>query len=65
MEKLNKFMSSGAAQNEYDNSQTWPVWLMKDDFSAWYMKEIAWRTDQGLPPIPLPPPEIIEQIIKE
>ncbi len=46
-------------------AQTWPVWLMPEDFEKWYIGEQRYRQDMGMIPLPSPPVDVIQQVIKK
>jgi len=46
-------------------AQTWPTWLLPEDFEKWYVYEQEWRRDLGYIPLPNPPSDVINQILKK
>jgi hypothetical protein len=48
-------------QEELKN-QTWPIWLLPNDFRDWYKYEQRCRKDSGNNMLPDPPIEIIHKV---
>jgi len=49
-------------QKEELKNQTWPIWLLPNDFRDWYKYEQRCRKDSGNPMLPNPPMEIIHKV---
>lgn len=49
-------------QKDILENQTWPIWLLPNDFLSWYKYEQMCRHDKGITQLPDPPADIIHKV---
>jgi len=45
-------------------SQTWPIWLLPEDFRSWYIHEQNVRKNSGRMSLPEPPIDVIFKVFR-
>jgi hypothetical protein len=45
-------------------SQTWPIWLLPEDFRSWYIHEQNVRKNSGRMALPEPPIDVIYKVFR-
>lgn len=61
--EVNAWMDIYKKEQEELAKQTWPTWLLPEEFQGWFNKENEYRKTVGKPLLPNPPEEVIQEVL--